>query len=205
MRSNTDEIEPRRTFIEQARRRQIIASAIEVLAHSGYPGASLASIAQHAEVSKGVLSYHFAGKDDLLREVVAVVLADAGAYMSERIAGATTSLDALRIYIQANLEFLDRNRSAVAALVEIVTHVRAADGVLPAYAGAGREAVEALTALLERGQATGEFAPVAAYVAAVSIRASIDAVSALLRGDPSMDIGAYASQLVDFVERSVRV
>jgi AcrR family transcriptional regulator len=45
-----------RSFIEEARRRQIIASAVEVISEVGFGNASLARIAEHAGISKGVIS-----------------------------------------------------------------------------------------------------------------------------------------------------
>jgi AcrR family transcriptional regulator len=44
---------------------------------SGFAAASLGAIAERIGVSKGVLSYHFAGKGELLHEVVARVLTEA--------------------------------------------------------------------------------------------------------------------------------
>ena len=44
------------SFIQAARRRQIIAAAIETAV--GYGQASLARIAEHADISKSVISYH---------------------------------------------------------------------------------------------------------------------------------------------------
>jgi AcrR family transcriptional regulator len=54
-----------RTFIETARRAQIMAAAIDTIAELGYGQASLARIAQRAGTSKGVICYHFVGNDDL--------------------------------------------------------------------------------------------------------------------------------------------
>ncbi|MBV9802070.1 MAG: TetR family transcriptional regulator, partial [Solirubrobacterales bacterium] len=59
-----------RTFIEQARRAQIVGVAIDTIAELGYAQASLARIAERAGISKGVIAYHFAGKEDLIAEVV---------------------------------------------------------------------------------------------------------------------------------------
>ncbi|MGH8430951.1 MAG: TetR/AcrR family transcriptional regulator, partial [Solimonas sp.] len=58
------------TFISDARQRQIVDCAIEALAEVGYARASLAEIAKRAGISKGVILYHFKGKDDLLEKVV---------------------------------------------------------------------------------------------------------------------------------------
>ena len=52
-----------------------------------------------------------------------------------------------------------------------------------------------------RGFAVGEFS---AFVTAVSLRASVDAVSGLLRADPAMDVDAYGAQLLGLYERAVR-
>ena len=75
--SNLDVQQTSRSFIEEARRAQIVGFAIDTIAELGYGQASLARIAGRAGISKGVIGYHFAGKDDLMREVVAEV-SDAG-------------------------------------------------------------------------------------------------------------------------------
>ena len=54
------------SFIEQARRSQIVDTAIRTIAQRGYSQASLAEIAREAGISKGVISYHFEGKDDYI-------------------------------------------------------------------------------------------------------------------------------------------
>ncbi|WP_206059442.1 TetR family transcriptional regulator, partial [Nonomuraea zeae] len=63
-----------RTFIEEARRAQIISCAIEVLADQGYPHTTLAKIAKQAKISTGVISYHFGGKKQLIQAVVEEVV-----------------------------------------------------------------------------------------------------------------------------------
>ena len=47
------------TFIEQARRQQIIEATIAAVAEEGYAGASLAKVAERAKISKSVVIYHF--------------------------------------------------------------------------------------------------------------------------------------------------
>ncbi len=58
------------SFIEKARRAQIVEYAIETLAEVGYSQASLGQIAKRAKISKGVISYHFTNKEELLEQVV---------------------------------------------------------------------------------------------------------------------------------------
>ena len=193
-----------KSFIERARREQIVNAAIDVLYESGFAAASLGAIAERIGVSKGVLSYHFAGKSELLREVVAHVLTEASLYMRPRIEATSSYLDALRIYVTSNLEYIGANRRKIIAFTEIVNGMPPGGSEPPPYGEGHRQAVAGLQRLLEGGQAAGEFGEFSAYVAAVSVRASIDALSGLLRVDPAMDVGAYGAQLLGLYERAVR-
>src|SRR5579864_4314825 len=116
------------TFTEAARRAQIIAAAIDTIAEAGYGQASLARIAERAGTSKGVISYHFAGKDDLIREVVAEVLAKGEAYMIPRILAESSGAGMLRAYIESNLAFMREHRNHVLAIFEIFLNARGEDG-----------------------------------------------------------------------------
>ncbi len=109
-----------KSFIERARREQIVNAAIDVLYESGFAAASLGAIAERIGVSKGVLSYHFTGKSELLREVVAHVLTEASQYMRPRIEATSSYLDALRIYVTSNLEYIGANRRKIIAFTESV-------------------------------------------------------------------------------------
>lgn len=60
----------RPSFIEAARRAQIIECAIETIAMLGYAQASLAQIAKRAGISKSVITYHFTGEEELIEQVV---------------------------------------------------------------------------------------------------------------------------------------
>jgi AcrR family transcriptional regulator len=63
-----------KTFIGPGRRAQIITAAIEVIAEAGYAKASFSRIAKHAGLSStGMISYHFAGKEDLLAACVDLI------------------------------------------------------------------------------------------------------------------------------------
>ena len=193
-----------RSFIEQARREQIVGAAIDVLYEGGFAAASLGAIAERIGVSKGVISYHFTGKSELLREVIAHVLAEASEYMTPRITAAGSSLEALRIYVTSNLEYIGTHRRKIIAFTEILNGMPPA-GAEPAPYDEGRaQAVAGLRHLLEAGQAAGEFGGFSAYVVAVSLRASIDVLSTLLRADPELDTGAYGAELLRLYEKAVR-
>ncbi len=52
----------------------MIECAINAIAELGYGRASLAEIAKRAGISKGVISYHFAGKSELMQQVIDTVM-----------------------------------------------------------------------------------------------------------------------------------
>jgi TetR/AcrR family fatty acid metabolism transcriptional regulator len=192
-----------RTFIEQARREQIVGAAVDVLYESGFAAASLGAIAERIGVSKGVISYHFTGKDEVLREVIAQVLAEARADMVPRIEAARSYREALRIYVTSNFEYIAANLRKIIAFMEILNGMPPAGGEPGPFDEGRQRAVDELRNLLAAGQAAGEFGAFSAPVAAVSLRASIDALSFLLRADPDMDLQAYGAELLRLYERAV--
>lgn len=196
MRSTTRSSRRGPSFIEEARRAQIMSCAIEVIAELGYGQASLARIAERAGISKGVISYHFAGKDELIAEVAGQVVADAEAQMRPAVDAATDAAGKLAAFITANLEFIGTHRNKLAALAEIQANARGADGEpLPDVVGE-RGAIAGLERILRFGQRTGQFRSFSTRVMAVSIRAALDAVSAQLMRDPRLDLAGYARELV---------
>ena len=193
----------KRTFVSSARRAQIVEAAIETIAEVGYANASLSRIAVQLGISKGVISYHFAGKDDLIAEIVSQVLQHARASMQPRIEAQTTGPEMLRTYIESNLEFMRDNPNQISALVEIVRATIA--GAKSPFTGNRDGAVHPLAELLERFQTAGDlrtdFDPNAM---AIAIRAVIDAAPGRLP-DPAFDIDQYAREAVTIFDRATCV
>ena len=194
-----------RTFIETARRAQIVAAAIDTIAELGYGQASLARIAERAGTSKGVICYHFGGKDDLIKELVAELSARGRAYLGPRLEAEPTGAGMLRTYIESNLAFMRENRNHVVAAVEIALNGRGTDGG-PLYDFSIRDAgVAALQQLLAHFQGTGEFrAGFDPLVMATAIRAALDAVPPRLARDPGLDVGHYGRELADLFHLATR-
>jgi TetR/AcrR family transcriptional regulator, fatty acid metabolism regulator protein len=190
-----------RTFLETARRAQIMAAAIDTIAELGYGQASLARIADTAGSSKGVILYHFGSKDELIRELVSELSAKGRAYLGPRLEAESTGSGMLRAYIEFNLAFIRENRNHVLATVEIALNGRSADGS-PLYDLSVREAgVGALRELLAYFQGTGDFrADFDPLVMALAIRATLDAVPARLARNPDLDLDHYGRELADLFQ-----
>ncbi|MFZ0388185.1 MAG: TetR/AcrR family transcriptional regulator [Solirubrobacteraceae bacterium] len=191
------------TFVTSARRAQIVAAAIETIADVGYANASLARIAVRLGISKGVISYHFAGKDDLIAEIISQVLRKARAYMQPRVEAQTTGPEMLRAYIESNLEFIRDNPNQLRAVVEIVRATIA--GANSPFTGNRDGAVHILADLLARFQAAGDFRPDFDPVAmAMAIRAVIDVAPSRLT-DAEFDIDNYAHEATTVFHLATRV
>jgi TetR/AcrR family transcriptional regulator, fatty acid metabolism regulator protein len=184
------------TFTERARRAQIIDCAVDALAELGYAGASVAEIAGRAGVSKGVVSYYFASKDELLEQLVADVYMRAGEAIEARLAQEGTAAARLRGYLEANLEYIAAHPREIRAAAEIVVNLRRADGALHFGAGSADPVVEHLAELLRCGQRSGDFRAFDASSVALILRAAIDAASGQLVANPHFDIDTYRQELV---------
>lgn len=183
-----------RTFIETARRAQIVAAAIDTIAEVGYSAASFARIAERLRISRGLISYHFAGKDDLIKQVVHHVVQQGMAYMHPRILAESTGPAALQAYIESNLGFMGEHRKDLIAVTEIA---RSGDGRRLFYSDSDvMDAVHALERLLSGFQTAGQLRPdFDPHVMAIAIRAAIDAVPPRLATDPEFDIDTYANEI----------
>jgi AcrR family transcriptional regulator len=196
-----------RTFIEAARRNQIVAAAIDTIAEVGYSRASLARIAARAGISRGLISYHFAGKDDLIAQVVHDVVAKGRAYIEPRIRVETTATGVLKAYIVSNLAFMREHRNHMVATVEVAQNGITADGQRRFYddADVGR-AERRLADILARFQGAGELRPDFDPVAmAIAIRAAIDAIPPRLATDPDLDIDSYAREIATTFDLATRL
>jgi AcrR family transcriptional regulator len=147
-----------------------VTAAIEVIAEVGYAKASFSRIAKHAGLSStGMISYHFAGKDDLLTACVTEIEQVTGAFMDPRVEAAEGHVARLRAYVESNVALVGEHPAAVRALIDIVKN------------GAAQSAgVNGRLALFEEhfrtGQAAGVFRPFDVRTVAIAFTSGLDAV-----------------------------
>jgi AcrR family transcriptional regulator len=189
-----------RTFIEQARRDQIVRAAIETIADVGYAKASFARIAERAGISPGLISYHFRSKDQLLGQVVADVEASMERAIVDATEGAETYLGALRGMIETQVRYFGAHTSEIVALGEIFGQTRGG-----AAAGSRRQAtLDELEGLFREGQQEGEFRAFAPRPMAVVLLAALEAMPSELLSTPEPDVEALADELATLFEEATR-
>jgi TetR/AcrR family transcriptional regulator, fatty acid metabolism regulator protein len=194
----------RPSFIEAARRAQLIESAIETIATLGYAQASLAQVAKRVGISKSVITYYFTSKEELLEQVVTEIYRAAVEAVTPQITVQATAALRLHAYIRSAVEYIGAHRMRMVALMEIALNMRTEDGKLR-YGGATEEWIlSPLEALLRQGQEEGEFRPFDLRVMAVTIRRAIDAVPFLFTTTPDLDVEAYGRELVTLFDQATR-
>ena len=202
---NTSSDQNKRSFIEVARRAQIIECAIEAIAELGFANASLAQIAKRAKVSNGVILYYFAGKDELIREVVSHVFAAGEAFIRPRVdVEQESARAALRKFIGASIAYIAANPKNVLAIMNIMRAGRS-EGDAPRFDPTVEEPRRAgFRSILEWGQRSGEFRTFDVRVMAVTIIEALDVIPSQLAAEPALDLSAYAENLVELFDRATR-
>ena len=204
-RSSKQIARPPRTFTESARRAQIVEVAIRVAATAGYANTSFARIANEAGLSStGIISYNFAGKDDLMREVVFEVLRAAGAYILPRVEAAVGARAKLRAYIKANTAFLDECPNHLRALVEVVTNLPHDGADRAEFLAQMDGALDFHTDYIRQAQAAGEFRAFDPRVMVIAIQGAIDAVVMRKTREPDLDAAACGRELAELFDHATR-
>lgn len=196
------------TFTELSRRRQLVDCSIAVLGEHGYSGATLSRVADRAGVSKGVVSYHFRSKSDLLEATVHDVFARGREYAESEwfahLEDTATPADLLRTYLESNLAYIATHPDQIAAAIEIIRNHRGTDGSLvfgSPWAGSLREPLEEI---FRAGQDVGLFRPFAPGVMATAVRRVIDGFSFEVLSSAELDTAAYTAEIVELFDRATR-
>jgi AcrR family transcriptional regulator len=191
-----------RSFTAEARRAQIVAAAIEVIAEVGYPQTSFARIAEHAQLSSTrLISYHFAGKKELIEQVLTELYSEIRGFMTERLAGVSSPVEALHGYIEGYLEFIDGHRTQMKALLSIFLN-----GALEFDPAEDEPVVlSPVERILSDGIKAGVFRECDVRVVASSVQRSLDGIPMMLEAHPELDLKTCARELVALYDAGLEV
>jgi AcrR family transcriptional regulator len=191
----------KRTFTNEMRRATIIEHAVATIAAVGYSNTTFARIAERAGLSSTrLISYHFAGKDELMNEVGRRVLDEFAAFVAPRVEAEPTKAGQLRVFLEANVDFIGARRPYVLALAGILDNVRGAGSTAALAANIVESDLTALQELLRDGQRAGEFRPFDTRVMAVAVLALRNAVIDQLSANPDLDLDPYRRELAQLVD-----
>lgn len=188
---------PRRSLASDARRGQIIAAAIEVLAEAGYAQTTFARIRDKAGISSTrLISYHFGTKDELMDAALVDVAMRMQGAIAERTSGESTAAGKLRARIEAELEWIAQHLPEVRAMYEICMNARDEGGTLRFGVEATAQAnVNELEPILREGQRNGEFRDFDRVLMALTLKAAIDAAIARMTSPPRLSLAQCVAEL----------
>jgi TetR/AcrR family fatty acid metabolism transcriptional regulator len=201
---NGDGVSPDKgTFTQTARKAQLVSCATDALAEVGYQQTTVAEVARRAGVSKGVVTYYFPAREELLWAVVAAVFAS----VSEHVGSHFENVPPGRFvatYLGAWVDYYRTHRREMMAIAELWTSFRDANGRphLDARTLGSEQAL--VEAALGAGQADGTLGDFSPRVMAVTLKAALDGLLAQLALEPALDLDAYRDELVALFDRATR-
>ncbi|MFI5839997.1 TetR/AcrR family transcriptional regulator [Catenuloplanes sp. NPDC051500] len=182
------------TLTEQARRAQLIGVTITLVAEHGYPGTSLARIAEAAGISKAAVLYHFPSKDAVVRAAYASVLDGVVAQVGAAVEGRDGAA-ALEAYLRSMAGYMREHPDHARMIIEALI----ADTGTPQ--GPGRH--ETVAALVTAAADAGDYRPdVDVRTTAIIINGALDAIVTESLADPAFDTAHAAEQLILMLSRS---
>jgi AcrR family transcriptional regulator len=181
------------SFIQQARRSQLVECAVELIAEIGPAQASTVRIAQRAGVSRGVLTYHFRDRDDLIEQVIARVYELGAEFLLPRMREAASPREALTRFIGGSVELYAAHPKHMAALAAIFGASAGDAGVERARHQRHAKELLDLARILHEGQEQGQFRDFDVHVMARTVRGALDAAHAHIAGGGEAE--PYATEL----------
>jgi TetR/AcrR family transcriptional regulator len=198
-RNGTSQVEPEKrrrprrkpsdalTFTEAARREQITALAIELIAEHGYAGTSLAKIAEAAGLSNAAVLYHFGSKNVVLESAYGKVITDLAESVSTAMAGAPSARDSIDAYVRSLVGFMVSNPTYLRLLVEVLTTGDLGRPGQPPEAGSSTPP---------------RWAPL---TYAIALGGALDGVFAEALSDPGYDLNRAVDDLLDLFHRATTI
>ncbi|WP_022918750.1 TetR/AcrR family transcriptional regulator [Ruania albidiflava] len=183
-----------------ARREEIVARGLEVIAAEGYSGASVHRIASAAGLSKTGLLHHFDSKEQLFTEI-----------LRKRDEVDDPGLDELSAQLadleSAYVRIVQRNAD-IPGLVELFTRlsIEAADPEHPAhefFSRRDRDLGERVARTIERATADSGRLPASAKTMALLLLAATDGLQLRWLRDPELDMAGTLTVLFELFEHAI--
>src|SRR2546426_5727966 len=140
-----------------ATREKILSSATKLFAAHGYANTSLAQVAKEAQVSKALIFWHFANKDELFRTALKSSLEPYSINVVELLSG-LDELGQIRKLVDLYYDFVSQNVYSVRFLLSLVVREeKNLDDVLDRTSELFRIYCNLLADILQTGREKGVF------------------------------------------------
>jgi len=172
---------PRRK-LSDARRRQILKAAVQVIAEKGLCDTGIKDVADQAGTSPALVIYYFGTKDALLAEALAFAEDRFYAQTADAVAGMASARDRLVELVRCSCSVGEAADDFDEWVLWLDLWARAAHkpDVARDRQAMDRRWRTTIGEIVRQGQAAGEFAPVAADAFALRLAALIDGLAILV-------------------------
>lgn len=199
---------PQESFTRSARKAQIVAVAIEVIAEVGYAQASIRRIADRVGIAMSAVLYHFGTKDNLVDAIVEHMYRTMITHVAPAIDAERTATGKLHTYIRSSIDYFGTHRVALKALASLGTTYVPADGRRFEELGLSPDIAEQLAVLdpapiLAAGRRDGEFGDFPLQSTAIALHGAVNGVVEKVLREPGYDAGGYAEDLIEIFDRIV--
>ena len=196
------------SFTRSARKAQIVAAAIDVIAEVGFAHASIRKIADRVGIAMSAVLYHFGTKDNLVDAIVEHMYRTMLTQLAPAIDAEHTATGKLHAYIRSSIDYFGTHRVALKALASLGTTYVPSDGRPFEELGLSPDIAEQLavldpTPILAAGQRDGQFEDFPVQSTAIALRGAVNGVVEKVLREPDYDAGRYAEDLIEIFGRIV--
>jgi AcrR family transcriptional regulator len=180
----------KQSFIEKARRAQIIDTAARLFVDQGFANTSMEDIAQSLGVSRGVLFYYFDGKTALGDEALRIGVRSYVDYVQSRVTRKRSAKAKLQEYTDACLDYQADHPQLYISFVELLGCLGENEEKYRLTKSLNQRTRRQLIEIINQGIEAGEFARVDARTLADILQTFIDGMMAMTAMEPgTVDIG----------------
>ena len=191
---------PKNPALEKQRKDDLIATVLQMLTAGSSTSLSLDRVAKKAGVSKGMLTYYFRSKDELIIESIRRYHRDQQAMLSQIMELPMPANTKLNLLIQAAFPSKERILEELKFQVEVWTYAKQFPEVMEAVSHSYRSFRQACEAMLQRGiEDGGVFVSETEWTYRM-IHALVDGLTFQVAADPDLNIDELVPRLMQMVE-----
>ncbi len=186
--------------MEPVRKNQVINATLECISESGFERLTLESVAKKAGISKGVVSYYFKGKEDLILQSFRAFLDHYNKKVADALSAETSALKMLEAMIdvvvfpkttpqeseclKSDSKHQDKNKTMItlpedqffSLLIHFYSHMKQNEKLQAVYQEVYQQYLDGVIAILEYGVEKKEFKFVNLLPTAYAIMAQMDGI-----------------------------
>lgn len=164
------------TFIEEARKEQIIGAALELIDQKGNAAISIGDISRKTGISKGNIAYYFKTKNEIIRHVLIKIIQQTAIEITSKVEKKKSYREQISTYVSVLLEYWIKKRHGYECMIQLVFDLSKSEVKEKFNTNMLRATVGYIEDLLEKGNQAGEFSISDTRETALLIHSLIDGV-----------------------------